>query len=206
MKTAKLVIVGDTNVGKTCIVNSIKGLPFTRQMQTNCVDNSQILVKTDKGNVEVFIYDTAGQEVYQSLSATYARDADITFLVFDLTSDLSFKNLVAWFDVMRNVHADNIVYVIGNKSDENNREVEDSNSAKMYIYNNFEGDVHTEYIEVSAKTGKNIDVLFKMAAEEFLDGRSSKRREEAEERSVNITECSKNKENDEIVKKKCCGS
>lgn len=201
---AKLVIVGDSGVGKTCIIGKIKGNEFAEYPPTISNQNSIIHIKVDKTDVELNLLDTAGQEAYQSLAPVYARNADITFLIFDLTKERTMFNLQYWFEMMVEVNADNIVYLIGSKSDlaEDSKLRDVTPELARKFIDTLEYDKKIKYCEVSAKTGHNIQELFQSAAKDFLKYGSSEDRSQIEESSVLIIGSSKVSE--EEKKKKCC--
>jgi len=115
----KLIVLGDTNVGKTNTVNryvsnkipnivtSTIGVEFfTKQLRYN--DN----------NYSIYIWDTAGQERFRSIITTYFRNHDCAVIFFDLTKYESFINLEDWLIELRNKSDMNSpVFVIGNKLD-----------------------------------------------------------------------------------------
>lgn len=198
---AKLVVVGDSGVGKTCIIEKIKGNDFKEYPTTISTQNSIIHVMVDKTDVEINILDTAGQEAYQSLAPIYARNSDITFLIFDLTKEITMFNLQYWFDMMVDVNADNIVYLVGSKSDlaEKSRDVTPEYARKFI--DSLDYDKKIKYCEVSAKTGQNIQELFQSAAKDFIKYGCSEERSQIEVSSILIVGNSKS---DTEKKKKCC--
>lgn len=201
---AKLVAVGDSGVGKTSIIERIKSNQFKEYPTTISNQNSTIFIKVDSNDVKINICDTAGQEAYQSLAPIYARNADITFLVFDLTKEKTMLSLEYWFEMMVEVNADNIIYLVGCKSDlvENSKSREVTPESAREFIETLEYDKKIKYCEVSAKTGQNIQELFHSAAKDFLKYGCSEDKSQIEVSSVLIIPDPKTQAQEK--KKKCC--
>ncbi|CAF1500984.1 unnamed protein product [Adineta steineri] len=96
----KFLAIGDSGVGKTCILNQYVDGKFTKQLGTTVgidIRNKTIFYTSNKTNkiynVQLQLWDTAGQERYRSLTTSFFRDAMGFMLVFDVTSETSFLNV-----------------------------------------------------------------------------------------------------------------
>jgi small GTP-binding protein len=154
----KILTLGATQVGKTSIVLRYSEDKFNyNKIATIGIDFKIKIIKKGNERIKVSIYDTAGQERFQNIVKHYYKGANGVLLIYDITKRDTFKNLDFWIkDLEDNSDIDNLfIYLIGNKNDmENKREVswvEASNYAK---------EKKLPYIEVSAKTGNNIQKLF----------------------------------------------
>ena len=154
----KILTLGVTQVGKTSIVLRYSEDKFNyNKIATIGIDFKIKIIKKGNERIKVSIYDTAGQERFQNIVKHYYKGANGVLLIYDITKRDTFKNLDFWIkDLEDNSDIDNLfIYLIGNKNDmENKREVswvEASNYAK---------EKKLPYIEVSAKTGNNIQKLF----------------------------------------------
>ena len=154
----KILTLGATQVGKTSIVLRCSEDKFNyNKIATIGIDFKIKIIKKGNERIKVSIYDTAGQERFQNIVKHYYKGANGVLLIYDITKRDTFKNLDFWIkDLEDNSDIDNLfIYLIGNKNDmENKREVswvEASNYAK---------EKKLPYIEVSAKTGNNIQKLF----------------------------------------------
>jgi small GTP-binding protein len=108
------------------------------------------------------LWDTAGQESYKCLVPVYARGALLALIVFDRHSRQSFDSLLHWSEFLRNdVALDNFL-VVGNKSDLPPETTSDE--ARQWCET-----CRADYIETSAKTGSQIDVLFQLVAKKVLE-------------------------------------
>jgi small GTP-binding protein len=156
--TFRVVTIGDSSVGKTSIVKKFIRDTFD-PTEKNTV-GALYDTFTDKVNgrdIEVQIWDTAGQEQYRSLSPVYFRSAAAALLVFDITNRLSFENLDEWLTSFRNAGTDKaLLFLIGNKSD-----LEESRKVDAQEGKDWAGRHECEFLETSARTGDGIKDLFK---------------------------------------------
>ena len=118
----KIVLIGNQGVGKTCILERFAfGIYNESKMATLGVDMCEKTITLSEGGlrVKLRIWDTAGQEIYRSLSSLYYRDADAVVIVYDVTNKGSYEHLVAyWLKEIKN-HAKEgcLVTIVGNKVD-----------------------------------------------------------------------------------------
>lgn len=98
----KIVLVGDCSVGKTSFLNRFAANTFQTTEATMGVSYLSKIVTFDKGkNVKVAIWDTSGEEKYQSLTSAHFHGAAGVLLFFSLTDLNSFKNLISWLRIVR---------------------------------------------------------------------------------------------------------
>lgn len=169
---AKVVLIGATSVGKTCIVARAT-TNFYDPEQTSTVGASFSIkeVDVDGNKATLRIWDTAGQEKFRSLAPMYFQGAQIALIVFSIDSVSSFNEVDVWYEEIKSALSDMpIMYLIGNKSDlTEKRSVSFEEGQKK-------GDkLNATYFETSAKLGYNIEELFLSIAENIL---SMKRDEE----------------------------
>lgn len=170
----RLVLIGDSSVGKTCILAQLIDHKFSQNEAATVGANSQIYfecISKDKKEcrVEIQIWDTAGQEKFRSLGPIYFRNASAALAVFDMTNKKSFDNLDGWIKPFRDVAGENAkVYVVANKSDLTDEIQVPFSEAQLYA----EKQGFAVY-ETSAKTGKNIQKMFYDIANEFVNIKNS---------------------------------
>lgn len=156
--TIKSIIVGDSGVGKTCLLARFIRDFFNESTQpTLGVDFLSKIVETkNHRHVEIQLWDTAGQELFRSVTRGYYRGSQIGLLIFDLTSQTSFESINHWLEDVKQVAPPNIVLVlIGNKNDlTNNITVSEKEAQDFAIQHNM------KYFSVSAKTGLNVSEAF----------------------------------------------
>ena len=115
----KIVMLGESGVGKTCILNRYINNTFEAIGSTSYAKfQSKVLYSSDNQyELKQTIWDTAGQEIYRSLAPFYYKDADGVVLVYDITNETSFNELSYWLDeVKENGKSDVLITVAGNKS------------------------------------------------------------------------------------------
>lgn len=168
--TVKLVLLGDSGVGKTSIA-----LRFVRNTYQPFVEAtigatylSRNLALPDKAQVEtepikaveLKIWDTAGQERYQSLTPLYFRGAGAALLVFDLTKIQSFQTMQRWVRELQHVGPENVLLtIVANKSDLCEERTISRDDAEAYAQS-----IGATYFEVSAKTGASVMETFESIA------------------------------------------
>ena len=162
----KLILIGDSGVGKSCILQRYMNQSFNESYK--CTIGVDFLMKSIVINgqtVKLQLWDTAGQEKYKSMVASYYRGANVALIVFDLTSHKSFDNLPIWIEnFYKNGPEQKNIILIGNKNDlVNQRQVTQEEAEAFSETNNM------MYFETSAKEGDNIDYVFTYAAERLLE-------------------------------------
>ncbi|KAK8866396.1 Ras- protein Rab-12 [Tritrichomonas musculus] len=111
-----VVFLGSTNVGKTCLFESMIGGSSSNHLPTTKC--SSFVINREYSNILVSInlWDTAGQEKFRSITIPYVRSADGIFLVYDMTDIVTFDELDDLIDLIS--HADDpSILLIGNKKD-----------------------------------------------------------------------------------------
>lgn len=165
----KVIILGDSCVGKTSLMNQFVNKKFSNQYKATIgADFLTREVMVDNRLVTLQIWDTAGQERFQSLGVAFYRGADCCVLAFDVTSASSFKNLDSWRDefliqASPRDSEDFPFVVIGNKIDLENRAVT-SKRAQQWC----ESKNSAPYFETSAKDGINVEQAFQTVARNAL--------------------------------------
>ena len=117
--TIKFIVIGDINVGKTCIIHSYKTGEFPRKVEpTIAISFSSRTIEYEDKEIKLQIWDTAGQEEYMSLTKSYYRSSAAAIIVFDYTKRSSFENLDKWLkDLMENANRNIVLALIGSKID-----------------------------------------------------------------------------------------
>ena len=129
----KLVLIGDTGVGKSCLLLRFADDAFTESyISTIGVDFRFRTVKVDGKTVKLQIWDTAGQERFRTITSAYYRGADGIIMVYDVTSQESFDHVSDWLtEVNRYASEGTCKLLVGNKSDMDDKIV-DTTAAKDY--------------------------------------------------------------------------
>eukprot|EP00984_Skeletonema_dohrnii_P025622 scaffold14804_cov66-Skeletonema_dohrnii-CCMP3373.AAC.1 len=145
----KLVLLGDTAVGKSClVVRFVRDEFFEFQEPT--------IGALDDSTVKFEIWDTAGQERYRSLAPMYYRGAAAAIVVYDITNPDSFAGAKSWVKELQRRGDQNVVIAMaGNKADLEGRRKVEFADANAYAEEN--GILH---METSAKNANNVKDLF----------------------------------------------
>jgi small GTP-binding protein len=157
MRTVKVVFVGETRVGKSCILRRfVDDLFDENQVNTIGTAFSTKVIPTPTGTILLQLWDTAGQEQYRSLASMYYRNAHVALLVYDSTRRETFTKLSAWVDEVTH-HAPNGIksIVVANKLDLSPRAVTREEGRSFAESMNA-----IAYLETSAKTGEGVKELF----------------------------------------------
>ena len=166
----KIILVGESEVGKTSLVESyIRGEYKYYQQTTIGVEFSVKTIKLDD-NVLVHqqLWDTAGQERFRSIIKPYYRSASGVILMIDITNRLSLFRLNYWFNVIKNncpLHA--TIILVGNKIDNERKREITEDEVKELINDSEIADRIINYIEVSAKKNININEVFRELSTEI---------------------------------------
>ncbi len=121
----KLIIVGDSSVGKTNILTRYtKNLFNTDSKATIGVEFGSKIININDHKIKLQIWDTAGQERYKAVTVAYYKGSKGAFIVYDVTNKSTFDNLDNWInDIKKNGDKETCIILIGNKTDLENREV-----------------------------------------------------------------------------------
>ena len=95
-KTCKVVLIGETGVGKTCIISRYVNNSFKEQVNSTLGANfltKSIIMEDYKQSIKFEIWDTAGQERYRALAKVFYKNAAVCVLVFDITKRKTFEEL-----------------------------------------------------------------------------------------------------------------
>jgi len=184
--TYKIIVIGDSGVGKTSIIERYVKNKFHNGYSSTIGLDFHIKIITLKNGEKIRfqIWDTAGQERFKSISPSLYRGAHGIILVFDITDRLTFIHLNRWFDeIKRNVYdrgfdnnndpifaliANKIDYVKNNEADDNcffekKEDIIKLEEVKKYA---LQRNITTWY-ETSAKIKKNVDIVFEDVAEKI---------------------------------------
>lgn len=164
----KIIMVGDSGVGKSCLLKSFMGDPFQQGYNSTIgVDFEIKPMNIDGRTVNLQIWDTAGQERFRTITTSYYRISDAVLMVFDVTASDSFANLRPWLEDVRLYARENVdVLVVGNKVDLKEDRQVDHATAKEFC------DRHgLQYIETSAKRHVNVEGCFLKLAHTALQSK-----------------------------------
>uniref|UniRef100_A0A3Q2UAI2 Ras-related protein Rab-19 n=1 Tax=Fundulus heteroclitus TaxID=8078 RepID=A0A3Q2UAI2_FUNHE len=162
----KIVLVGDSDVGKTCMVQRFKsGIFIEKQQNTIGVDFTVRTLDIDGKKVKMQVWDTAGQERFRTITQSYYRSAHGAMVAYDISRRSTFESVPHWIREVEQYGAASVVVIlIGNKSDLHaQRQVLFEDACTLAEKNSL-----LAALETSAKEAQNIDAAFILMARELL--------------------------------------
>ncbi|VDM16220.1 unnamed protein product [Hydatigera taeniaeformis] len=191
----KLLLIGDSGVGKSCLllrfavrylrstIRHLKDDTFYENFSSTIgVDFKIRTVDLDGHHIKLQIWDTAGQERFRTMTVAYYRGAHGIIVVYDVTSEESFRNLGLWMEeIKRHARSDVIKILVGNKSDlEDRRKVTYEQGAE---FANLHG---LQFFETSAKSASRVEEAFFSMAEQLLKAFRQQRQLQMQQQSQPI--------------------
>ena len=200
----KVVLVGDSSVGKTNIMSKYLKNEFHEDSKATVgVEFGSKQFNIEGHQIKAQIWDTAGQERYKAITSAYYKGAKGAFVVYDITRKQSFDSVDRWINELKAAADKKLsIIIIGNKCDlEDQRQVTKEQAEEKAKTN------EVAFMETSALSGENLDKAFeKMMNEVFKKCHE----EMSSEGDLDIVGPSKDisldktKPNTDAQKKKCC--
>ena len=177
----KVVLVGESGVGKTCIISRfISGAFDFNVSSTNGASYASKNVQYDKLGKSLLldVWDTAGQEKYRSLTKFFYKDAKVAILVYDITRQSSFDSLTNyWYKEVKEHGPENIVLgIAGNKCDLYEQEEVNETKAREFAQS-----IGAIFALTSAQNNSGINELFRDVGNKYLDPNFQQKLEEEKE-------------------------
>ena len=162
----KVLIIGDGGVGKSTYVRQINTGEFKNKYDTTIgLEPHPVTLLTSAGEKNLTILDTAGQEKFGSLRQEIYKDTHAAFIMFDLTSRITYVNISQWYrDITDAMGEDFPIVIIGNKLD-----LERKVKNKLITFPKKKG---LPYVEVSVKDGTDLDKPFNYILQKLFDDES----------------------------------
>lgn len=196
---AKILTIGESGVGKTCILLRYTDNKFIKHHLTTIgIDYKTKDVNINNQSIKLKIWDTAGQERFRNITQQYYKGADGIVLVFDLTDRNSFEKVREWMkQIQTYTQRDSIgIVLLGNKCDAENKAV------SVQEANEIASEFKMKFFETSAMNNINIEESFKQLSMEIIKIKEAKNAgsENVLDQTVKIKPAGK----DETKKKKGC--
>lgn len=162
----KYIIIGDTGVGKSCLLLQFTDKRFRVDHDlTIGVEFGARSVDIDGKSIKLQIWDTAGQESFRSITRSYYRGAAGALLVYDVTRRETFAHLNRWIEETRyNGNPDMSIMLVGNKIDMDGRRVVSTEEGQKFAEQN-----GLLFVETSAKNALNVEDAFVLTARHIHD-------------------------------------
>ncbi|KAL0477724.1 rab24 [Acrasis kona] len=200
----KCVLLGDSGVGKTCILLRFLDNYYGDTRSTIGASYFKKTISVEDRTYQLGLWDTAGQgedyliERYDSLSSFYCRGAGAAVVTFDLTDRKSYESVNRWSDKLHSSNPEEhcFIVLVGTKMDltATDRKVTSAEASQLARQIGA-----IAYVECSAKLGENIDQLFATVVNKYDDIVRKYPKNKTKEDAVNVNESSPAKE------RGCCG-
>lgn len=158
-REGKVIFVGQANTGKTCLLHSLLNEEFQENLGTTINPGfSNLRAEDSSGTIQnMKLWDTSGQERYQSLSKIYFREADVAVVCFDSSEENSMFNTKSWVDLVLSQSPNCNLIFVGTKQDL----IDDTKVSQVLSQADsfFENYNPTDIIITSSKTSRNISLL-----------------------------------------------
>ena len=170
----KVILVGNTGVGKTCLIRSFQGQKFEETTETTIAPgySSHPYTKTDGKKCVMQIWDTAGQEKYQAVSQLFFRNADIALMCFVAGDKESMKATHDWISMVKNESTECALLFVATKADL--IPPDQGEIAIKEAQAEFQQYKSIGFFLTSSKTRYNVDNVFNAAGEFSEFGKAEK--------------------------------
>jgi len=160
----KLVLIGDSGVGKSCLLLRFADDTYTEShISTIGVDFKIRTIQLEGKTIKLQIWDTAGQERFRTITSSYYRGAHGIIVVYDTTDNETFDHVKTWLHEIERYASENVnKLLVGNKSDLTTKRQVDTEAAKA-----FAGEFNIPFLETSAKNATNVEDAFMTMAGEI---------------------------------------
>jgi len=166
--TLKLLVVGDSSVGKTNFVMRLINNEFSKNyMTTSGIDLKTTDIEIKNKKIHIQLWDTAGQEKYKAITKNLFLKVMGALIIYDITNEASYNNLKSWVKLIKEECGKHMqLIILGNKSDLNDQRKISKDEAINYAK-----EQNIEYIETSSKTGENVKKAVTMICENILENK-----------------------------------
>ena len=201
--TCKVVLVGESGVGKTCIIQRYINNSYnenTESTQASTYSYKTVEYKDFNKSISFDIWDTAGQELYRAVAKNFYINASIGILVYDIKRKESFEAIKNyWFEELKSSGEDNMIFgVAGNKCDLFQQEQVSEEEGKKFAQS-----IGAVFHLTSCKESIGIDELFEECGKKYLE--MNKLIDSKEKGKIHLDkDKANNNNNSEGKKKKCC--
>ena len=166
----KLLIIGDSGVGKTCLLLRFADDTFSESyISTLGVDFKIRTITIDDMKIKLQIWDSAGQERFRTITSSFYRGAHGIIVVYDITDQKSFANIKKWLrEIDASAGASVQKLLVGNKS-----ELVNERTISTEVGKSLAGSLNIRFVETSAKSSTNVEEVFLLMANDVLENVAS---------------------------------
>ena len=162
----KLLLIGNTYVGKTMIVQKFIDNSFSKStVSTIGVDLQSKIIDINGKKVKYLIWDTAGEDRMKTMTYSYYRGCHVILVVYDVTERKSFQNVTTWVECIDKFAKSNVLRIlVGNKTDLEDKRVITTEEGKKLAEEN-----GLKYYEISALKITGLHEMFEDIAKEYVE-------------------------------------
>ncbi len=113
----KVIILGDSYVGKSSLINRLINNKFVELSSTLSIEYHTYIISINDYKIRMQLWDTAGQEKYNSIISNYYKGTDVAIFVYSIDKQETFENIQMWFKHLKENNEDSLNILIGNKLD-----------------------------------------------------------------------------------------
>ena len=172
IESCKVVLIGESGVGKTSIISQFINETFQVNMESTsgATFSSKVVTLSNKNKIKLEIWDTAGQERYRALTKMFYKDAAAAILVCDITDKNSFIQIKEyWVDQIKQNNDNIILIIVANKSDLYEKEAIDENEVRNYA-----NELNANFIVCSALNRSGIEDIFVAVGNNYFEKKYNK--------------------------------
>ena len=160
-KLYKILIIGDEMVGKSKIISRFINRSYIDlYTSTIGIDFKSKIIVCDNNNIKLQIWDSSGNDKFDSITKLYYRGMNGIIIVFDVKSKKSFNNVTKWLDKINDINVTKLL--IGNN-------IDSERYISYDVAKEFADSHDIEYIETSAKNNINIEKIFHTISEKLIN-------------------------------------
>ena len=193
---AKLILVGETNVGKTSLLRQYVDHLFSEEKVTTIgYDTMHKEIELPEGKISLQIWDTCGQEQFRTVNQLFVKNSKMALLVYDITNYKTFEELKNfWYSYVTSAVGKEIIFgIAGNKSD-----LYENEQVKVSDAQQFANEIGAVFKETTAKNYEAITSLIEEMSSKYIQQSSNENKNENENEKIVIGK-SKSKNKD-----RCC--
>ena len=121
-KSLKVIVLGDSAVGKSSLINRIKNNKFHELPSTLSIEYHSYITSVNNYTLRMQLWDTAGQEKFNAIINNYYKGTDVGIFLYSIDNEKSFINVENWFKNLKENNINTLNILIGNKRDKENEE------------------------------------------------------------------------------------
>ena len=176
MSTIKFILLGDTLVGKTCLINQYINKNFLNNTVQTISGGDKLIKDLYLCNktVKLEIWDIAGAERYRAINKRFMNKAKIAAIVYDITNQKSFDNIKNWYNELKDKNDTvEMIGIIANKSDLYEEQVVSKDEGENYAKS-----IKGCFYETSAMDYDSVSNAFEDLTKKYVDVEERKKNEE----------------------------